>query len=101
MLSFRQERLLASYLLNLPRGEWFVFEMMVTDIRRLIELGAEALATDVFLVLGLFMRDRPQFNGHTQRTRAFESLYARQSARRTFRPLSVVNDGPRAERSVQ
>ncbi len=101
MLSFRQERLLASYLLNLPRGEWFVFEMMITDIRRLIELGAEALATDVFLVLGLFMRNRPQFNGQAQRTRAFESLYARQSARRNFRLLCAANDGQRAEWSVQ
>jgi hypothetical protein len=101
MLSLKQKRLLASYLLNLRRGEWFVFEMMVSDIRRLLDLGAEALATDVFLLLGLFMRDRPQLNGHAQRARAFESLYRGQSARRTIASPCIGGDGTRTEGSIE
>lgn len=101
MLSLRQERLLASYLLNLRKGEWFVFDLMISDIRRLMDLGAEALATDVFLLLGHFMRDRPQLNGHAQRARAFKSLYLGRSARPTVASPFAATGGTRPEGSME
>lgn len=58
MLSLKQKQLLASYQLNLQKGEGFVFELMVLDMQGLVDLGAKALATDVLIVLGIFMRDR-------------------------------------------
>lgn len=100
-ISLKQERLLASYLLNLRKGEWFVFELMISDIRRLMDLGAEALATDVFLLLGVFMRDRPQLNGHAQRARAFESLYLGRSARHTIASPFAATGGTRPEGSME
>lgn len=58
MLSLKQKQLLASYQLNLQKGEWFVFELMASDIQGLVDLGAKALATDVLVVLHILMRDR-------------------------------------------
>ena len=62
MLSLKQKQLFASYHLNLQKGESFVFELMVSDIQGLVDIGAQALATDVRVVLRIFMRDRPQFS---------------------------------------
>ncbi|WP_018406867.1 hypothetical protein [Methylocystis rosea] len=73
-VSPKQNQLLASYLLNLQKGEWFVFEMIVLDIQGLVDIGAQSLATDVFVVLRIFMRDRPQFEALVRRNRAFKGL---------------------------
>jgi hypothetical protein len=58
MLSLKQKQLLASYQLSLQKGDWFVFELMASDIQGLVDLGAMALATDVLVVLRIFTRDR-------------------------------------------
>ncbi|CCJ08155.1 Hypothetical protein BN69_2704 [Methylocystis sp. SC2] len=87
MLSLKQKQLFASYELSLQKGEWFVFELMVSDIQGLMDLGAQALATDVLVVLRIFMRDRPQFDAHARRTPAFRGLYGNRSTRRTLDSL--------------
>jgi hypothetical protein len=83
-VSLKQKQLLASYLLNLQKGEWFVFEMIVLDIQGLVDIGAQSLAMDAFVVLRIFMRDRPQFEALVRRNRAFKGLYGNQSTRRTL-----------------
>ncbi|WP_246716593.1 MULTISPECIES: hypothetical protein [unclassified Methylocystis] len=87
----KQKQLLASYLLNLEKGEWFVFEMMVSDIQGLVELGAPSLATDVSVVLGIFMRDRPHFDAHVRRNRALKGLSGNRSTRRTLDSFFAAN----------
>ncbi len=87
MLSLKQKQLFASYQLNLQKGEWFVFELMVSDMQGLMDLGAQALATDVLVVLRIFLRDRPQFNSYARRTPAFKGLYGNRSTRRTLDSL--------------
>jgi len=47
--------LLESYRLNLWRGERAVCEMILGDFWRFLELGAKSHATDLFLVLRLFL----------------------------------------------
>ena len=88
MLSLKQKQLFASYQLNMQKGEWFVFELMMSDIQGLVDIGAQALATDVCVVLRIFMRERPQFNAYVRRTPAFKGLYRNRSTRRT--PDSLV-----------
>lgn len=61
-LGQRHEALLASYLLNLSRGERFVLEMIVADLRGFVDLGALDLAGDVFVVLRLFLDGRPHLS---------------------------------------
>lgn len=90
-VSLKQKQLLASYLLNLQKGEWFVFEMIVLDIQGLVDIGAQSLATDVFVVLRIFMRDRPQFEALVRRNRAFKGWYGNQSTRRTLDSLFAAS----------
>ena len=99
MLSLKQKQLFASYELNLQKGEWFVFELMMSDIQGLVDLGAQALATDVLVVLRIFTRDRPQFNAYVRRTRAFKGLYRNRSTRRTLDSL-VAASGARQTQSA-
>ncbi|MGA9601879.1 MAG: hypothetical protein WBS22_16790 [Methylocystis sp.] len=56
----RHKSLLASYLLNLQRGEKAVCRQMVGDFWRLMELGAKERAGDVFHVLRLFLSTHPR-----------------------------------------
>ena len=65
----RHEQLLASYLLNLEKGEWFVFQMMAADIRGFVDLGALELAADTFIVLRLFIEDRPRLRAYARQGR--------------------------------
>lgn len=58
----RHETLLASYLLNLRRGERFVLEMIVADLRGFLDLGVPDYAGDVFVVLRLFLESRPHLS---------------------------------------
>ena len=53
--SARHCSLLASYLLNLKRGDRAVCKMIVGDLRRFQELGARQRAADLLLVLRLFL----------------------------------------------
>lgn len=53
-MSLSEERLLASYLLNLQKGERFVFETMISDIQRHADLEASELVNDAFLVFENF-----------------------------------------------
>ena len=99
MLSLKQKQLFASYQLNLQKGEWFVLELMVSDIEGLVDLGAKALATDVLVVLRIFMRDCPQFNASVRRTPAFKGLYGNRSTRRTLDSL-VAASGARQTQSA-
>ncbi|TLG73766.1 hypothetical protein FEV16_13260 [Methylocystis sp. B8] len=100
MLSLKQQRLLASYLLNLQRGERFVFETMIADIHRLADLGAYELATDVFVALCIFMRDRPRFSAYGRRNRAFRSLYGKRSMRALDSHL-IANGARRTADSIR
>lgn len=65
----RHEQLLAGYLLNLERGEWFVLQMMAADIRGFVDLGALELAADAFIVLRLFIEDRPRLRTYARQGR--------------------------------
>ena len=55
--SAKHTSLLASYLLNLKRGEAAVCDMILGDYRRFMDLGAQERAADLFLVLRLFLSD--------------------------------------------
>lgn len=57
--SEKHERLLASYMLNIVKGERFVFEMIVADVRGFIDLGVLDYAGDAFIVLRRFLDSRP------------------------------------------
>lgn len=56
----RHKSLLASYMLNLQRGEKAVCGQMVGDFWRLMDLGAKERAGDVFHVLRLFLSTHPR-----------------------------------------
>ena len=58
--SARHKSLLRSYLLNLYRGETAVCRMIIGDFWRLMDLGAEERAADVFHVLRLFLSAHPR-----------------------------------------
>ncbi len=53
----RHRRLLFGYLANLHRGRRAVRNMIVADLRRFVDLGAEARAADLLVVLRLFLSD--------------------------------------------
>ncbi len=53
----RHRRLLCGYLLNMRRGMRAVRNMIVGDLRRYLDLGAEARAADLLVVLRLFLSD--------------------------------------------
>ena len=55
VLSSRHQSLLSSYRLNLKRGPSAVRKMIVSDIRAAIDLGASKYATDLVLVLRMFL----------------------------------------------
>lgn len=56
----RHEALLSSYLFNLGRGREVVQDMIVSDLRRFLELGALNRASDTFLVLRMFLSRCPK-----------------------------------------
>jgi hypothetical protein len=58
--SNRHAHLLKSYLFNLKRGEKAVCCLIIGDFWRLMELGAEERAADVFHVLRLFLSAYPR-----------------------------------------
>lgn len=58
--SVRHASLLKSYLFNLKRGEKAVCCLIIGDFWRLMELGAEERAADVFHVLRLFLSSYPR-----------------------------------------
>jgi len=101
MLSLKQKQLFASYQLNLQKGEWFVFELMVSDIEGLVDLGAQALATDVLVVLRIFMRDHPQFIAYVRRTAAFKGLYGNRSTRRTLDSLVAASGAKQTQSAIR
>ncbi len=51
----RHRKLLLSYLLNLHHGRRAVRNMIVADLRGFVDLGAQARAADLLLVLRLFL----------------------------------------------
>ncbi len=55
--SATHRRLLRSYLLNMHRGMCAVHNMIVADLRRYVDLGAETRAADLLVVLHLFLSD--------------------------------------------
>ena len=58
--SARHKSLLKSYLFNLKRGEKALCCLMIGDFWRLMDLGAEERAADVFHVLRLFLSAHPR-----------------------------------------
>ena len=58
--SARHISLLASYRMNQKRGRKAVCDLIVGDLRRFIELGAQERAADLFLVLRLFLANCPK-----------------------------------------
>ena len=59
--SARHKTLLTSYMMNAKRGKRAVCGMIVGDLRRFIELGAQQRAADLLLVLlQLFLCDCPK-----------------------------------------
>jgi hypothetical protein len=60
VLSAKHRSLLSSYLLNLKRGPMAVRQMIVSDIRAAIDLGASKYAADLVLVLRMFLSKYPE-----------------------------------------
>lgn len=58
--SRRHESLLESYKMNLERSSDAVYDMIVGDVERFIELGAQERAADLLLVLQLFVSGWPK-----------------------------------------
>ncbi len=58
--SKRHDALLASYLLNLHRGPATVRDMIVSDLRGFLDIGALNRAADALLVLRLFLSECPE-----------------------------------------
>ena len=58
--SRRHKSLLESYKMNLERGSGAVYDMIVGDLERFIELGAQQRAADLLLVLRLFVSGLPK-----------------------------------------
>ncbi|HXY58880.1 MAG TPA: hypothetical protein VEH76_09890 [Methylocystis sp.] len=58
--SARHKSLLTSYRMNLKHGRKAVCDMIVGDLWRFIELGAQERAADLFLVLRLFLANCPR-----------------------------------------
>jgi len=56
----RHEALLSSYLLNLHRDPDAVREMIVSDLRGFLDLGARDCAADLLLVLRVFLSKYPE-----------------------------------------
>lgn len=55
--SARHYALLKSYLLNMHRGRSAVRRMMLLDLRGYLDIGADRLASDVLVVLRLFLSE--------------------------------------------
>ncbi len=53
----KHRRLLFSYLLNLHHGRRTVRNMILADLRGFVDLGAEARAADLLVVLRMFLSD--------------------------------------------
>jgi hypothetical protein len=58
--SARHKSLLKSYLFSLKRGEKALCCLIIGDFWRLMDLGAEERAADVFHVLRLFLSAHPR-----------------------------------------
>ena len=58
--SAKHHLLLTSYLLNLKRGPEVVRDIMVSDLRRWLDLGAVQRAADLLIVLRQFLFDYPE-----------------------------------------
>lgn len=58
--STKHRVLLSSYLLNLWRGPGAVRDLIIADFCSAIDLGAEAHAADLLLVLRQFLEDFPE-----------------------------------------
>ena len=59
-LSAKHCRILSSYLLNMGMGESVVRDMLIADIRDLLDLGAKQKAADLRVVLECFFSDYPE-----------------------------------------
>jgi hypothetical protein len=59
-VSSRHDSLLSSYLLNLKRGPEALRELIVSDIRASLDIGAEKLAADLLIVLRSFLSKHPE-----------------------------------------
>jgi hypothetical protein len=60
VLSSKHGSLLSSYLLNLKRSPGAVRQMIVSDIRAAIDMGASSYAADLLLVLRMFLSKHPE-----------------------------------------
>jgi hypothetical protein len=58
--SAKHRSLLASYLLNLKRGPESVRDMMVSDLRCWLDLGAVQQAADLLIVLRQYLSEYPE-----------------------------------------
>jgi hypothetical protein len=58
--SINHFRILSSYLLNMERGPEAVRDLIVTDLRGFLDLGAHHKAADRFIVLRWFLSDFPE-----------------------------------------
>lgn len=56
----KHHSLLLSYLFNLKRGDAFVRDMIIADLRSSIDIGATQQAADLLVVLRLFFSEYPE-----------------------------------------
>lgn len=57
--SGKHHSLLSSYRLNMRRGAAAVRDMIIADLHTYLDLGASQYASDLLLVLRLFLKDHP------------------------------------------
>ncbi len=76
VVSAKHHSLLESYALNLWRGAIVVRDLIRTDLRTFIDLGAQKKAADLLLVLRLFLSHFPEARHRDRQSK---------SAERTFR----------------
>jgi hypothetical protein len=82
--SAKHHSLLASYLLNLWRGDVVVRNMIRDDLRAFIDLGAQKQAADLLLVLRLFLSDYPEARG--RRSVAIDGVWTENRAPPRYSP---------------
>jgi hypothetical protein len=73
--STRHNSLLSSYLLNMKRGPEALRELIVSDIRASLDIGADKLAADLLVVLRRFLSEYPEARLVQQLTAAQASVH--------------------------
>lgn len=96
----KHRALLASYRMNGHRGENFARDLIVRDLRNFLDLGALDRATDLIIVLALYMRETSRCDRRLMlATRRHRDAIALQGWRGAPRASYVVGSRPEQEKT--